>query len=400
MKLKISKIFLCYFFCLLVFFEPTYFSYTVANIVFDCANIAIFVILLSYYIFAKKISTFFVLFACTRFIVLLSTIIHNGDIRGWCSNIIILLGTIILTEIAVKKNLKNTLDIIIGALSVYLYANLFTILMFPQGMDYMGRAWLMGYKSEFGKYCLAYLIILTVRAYYKKKIDCFYILGWIMSFMTVIVGQTATGLMGLIIFAFCLFATNGNSRIFNINMYYIYSILCYVFAVIINNFGVFSVVIENYLKKTLTFSGRTIIWENAFKRLSEHPIWGLGYQPYEIMYRLLGGNPNYSDCHSFYINLLFYGGSVTMLIFVVILYFLAAKIRKNENSKITNVFSAGIFAFLIVFVFEGSSKPSFWLVLSLAFTLLDDKFVMCFSNLSFGKLFLKTLFKKRKNENV
>lgn len=90
--------------------------------------------------------------------------------------------------------------------------------------------------------------------------------------------------------------------------------------------------IGNYFGKDGSFSGRDKIWAKAIKYFLENPIVGYGIEPAEQVWDKIGQ----THCHNIFIELLYTGGIIALVLFAAVLYL--------YRPKKTNTFSSYIFA--------------------------------------------------------
>lgn len=352
---------------ILIMFKPTYFDLNAFDDLFNGIAIIFFVLYAFKYLKSGKYSLIFILFMITRIIVLMSTYRASGDARGWIKNIIYLSLTFMFIESEGVKNIKDLLLSLYCALSIYTIINLISIMLFPEGLPGYMRFYFWGFKSELGKYMIVYLVVTFLWCLYFGKSIGWAIIGIILSMITCYLTNTSTGIMGILIFVLAFILSLRFQMLTNVYIYYIVAGCIFISATVINNMGFFSSFIETVLHRSATsFTGRTIIWKNAIAQINRFPLFGVGQLQYERMWQTLGGNVNYSDCHSFYLNLAFYGGFVSVALFIIMLFIVAKNINMYRSNIAFLICNAGILAYLVVFVFEGSSKPSFWVVLLLA----------------------------------
>lgn len=112
--------------------------------------------------------------------------------------------------------------------------------------------------------------------------------------------------------------------------------------------------IEKVLKKDITFSGRIYIWEQAIDYMKGwHWIFGNGLNSGMLFY--LGSNWTADTAHSQYLNLLFYFGVPSLLLYTATLLYQfrrASRIKKEKSKRI-------ITATLIAIIVMGVSTTTF-----------------------------------------
>ena len=372
-KKDINRI-IVFMFITAIIFKPYYFD---LSIIGDIIN-AIGVVLFAYYTYKiiKKKSGNEILYLtiAIRVIYLISAIKSAGDVVGVIRDSIFILLAIEFVIIESKRDLKCFITAVYGMMWIYSIINLLMLISSPQGINGHLRFYFWGFKNELGKYLMVYMLFSCLYVFMLRKNRFHIVMSFAVSLLTSILANTSTGIAGCLLFLISSvigFALKDKNRI---NIYYIFTTVVFFIATILNSistFSTFSYVIENILNRSASeLSGRTIIWRNAIQAIVQSPFLGVGQLQYDRMWRTLGGNLNYSDCHSFYLNMAFYGGLVSIALFVLIMLKLIVKMNAKCN-EIIGICNAAIFSFTIMFIFEGSSKPSFWLCIGIAYSLCD-----------------------------
>ncbi len=108
-------------------------------------------------------------------------------------------------------------------------------------------------------------------------------------------------------------------------------------------------IIVGVFQKTATF-GRDIIWRTAWHYIAESPILGLGYETRE----LLAEKIRYTHMHNKWLDVLYVGGGIGLLVFIAILTVLAVKMSAYRRRQEIRLLSAGLAGYFILFLTEGS----------------------------------------------
>jgi len=118
--------------------------------------------------------------------------------------------------------------------------------------------------------------------------------------------------------------------------------------------------ITNNLNRDITLTGRTIVWSEAIKRIQESPILGYGIRNVEDLIILIKGTIHTSDCHNFYINILFQGGIINTFVYIILFYLIVKKLDYLRSNRIIMILSLTLFSFLIIFITECFYYPAMW----------------------------------------
>ena len=114
--------------------------------------------------------------------------------------------------------------------------------------------------------------------------------------------------------------------------------------------NIFSFLIVNILKKDLTFSNRTYIWDYIINYIKSKPIFGYGIQESSIRYNISNVYQAY-HAHNLILELLYRGGFVLLIIFVYMVYLTVRKLKNNDNN-LSRFFMWSMFVYAIMLLTE------------------------------------------------
>ena len=123
------------------------------------------------------------------------------------------------------------------------------------------------------------------------------------------------------------------------------------FVVFLRQFAFYEDLLSSF-GKDLTFTGRTIIWDQALERIAQNPVFGGGHiSPYG--YETLG-NETWSSAssHNFYLDVLLETGIVGIAIVLLILLKLTHDIDRCDNRSMSQCFAILFFCFLLCYDFD------------------------------------------------
>ena len=102
------------------------------------------------------------------------------------------------------------------------------------------------------------------------------------------------------------------------------------------------------LKRDVSFTNRTIIWDYAIKAIYNKPLIGWGRTFEETRRIVLRG----TSAHNQFLNILFEGGFVLLLFFIIWILFMSKGIKKCTNKKVKIVLLAALTSYLIMWIAE------------------------------------------------
>lgn len=349
---------------LLPFFKLSAFEFIpklhIIDTLFDIARIVSFAIIIVLYLNGRKLSRMLVCIILYQFALLFSTAMNDGNY--W--KLAVSCGTVIsfcmITELAVKKNsrlyFKTVLDIYIP-LSVI---NLLTVLIFPGGIakdDYYGNIYyLLGSRNGFPPL----LIPLLIYAFVYSSISGRKITGKVFFFTavvsaTILITWSATGVAGLVLFLlFVLFVYGKKSAMLfdSLNLAVIY-IAAFLGIIVFRLQSAFSFIIEDLLHKSISFTGRTDIWDIAIMLIKRSPV--IGYGVYEG-HGLIFIRGQYYYAHNAVLEVLLQGGVLSLVFYLLIFVIAASVLYKYRKLKASQILSFGIFTVMVMMLMEAYSN--------------------------------------------
>lgn len=353
-----KKIF--YYFILIPFFKPGYFeTIGILDIIFNLWRVVSSGIIVLVYMKNNKASKFMIYLFLFQIILLYSTIINSGDIVRMVMYIAMNLGICAVIELGLMYNKEMFIESFYKLINLIVWINFILFIIFPNGIytNAAGRGNFIDIDNLIAPVLIVAILISIICSYIKfKKIKGKYIITIIISVITIILVWPATavvalfGSLGLIIV-----------NIISKKIYTIFNIYTYLGLYVLSFFGFvifqfqnkFSLIIETLLGKSLTFSGRTIIWENFIEVLkqSEYLKWiGRGVQPSNTLYVHKFGMSTH--LHNQIFNIILESGFIGLLLFTIIIVIVVKVLYKNRCVYLSKVLSAILFGFFVLMLME------------------------------------------------
>lgn len=350
MKINLKKI--GYMLIIMPFFLPSYFylNQTFASVI-KLYKYSMFLILILLYIKKRviiskpgKIILIYLLF-----------ILIMGAINNYVSlDIILSIFLCLLFEYGLKDKENKFLESLYNVLEIFIYVNLITVLLYPNGMYvYAGYSanWLLGYKNPMVRLFLpACAIGLLISKKKKGKISIRALSLLIVSFITVILVDSSTGVMGLIIFVTVLIITQMKFFDKYITLYRGFISYLIVNFLVITGLAekYIGFLIEGILHRSMTFTGRTTTWERAGEIISKNIMTGIGDYPPDMMLSAIGG----SHPHNYFLYILLQTGIIGVMILLYTTKVTDRIIATVSDKKSCNIIIATIIAFYVMGITE------------------------------------------------
>lgn len=345
MKIRIGKknLFFLYLTLDIMLISPEYFSYIpYFSKFYGYGSILVCIFLLIFYLLQQKIFKNKILCSLGIFYLcmLISTIINSGTlyIQSQIQEFIKCFGMISMVSYGIKKHKYEFLLSLTVVLSVYTYINFLSVLIFPAGIFKVilsnNAHWFLGHKNLFiNIYLLAIIVNIEFDFLRAKKISINLIMLFITSLYSLYYVSAVTSIIVEFIcgLGYIFYIFMGNNKI-NISIKY-----AYIAAIVLN---LVLIVFESlqlrssvaiFLGKDISFTGRTIIWENAISWIKKSPVIGWGFEDVRDISYKLGGNINFVNCHNFFLDVIYKGGFIAFVVLLIFFMSVYSEFRVLEE---------------------------------------------------------------------
>lgn len=354
-KIDLESIFLL--FLLIPFLKfPDYIVGTSINNLFDIYKMLSSLILLILTFKKGKISQLTICFIVFEFLLLFSTLINGTTGKYWTqiTQMLSVIGIFLYCDYFIPKNPEKFLSVVSKYICFIAFLSSITMFMYyPHGM-YIDFRYDRNYYF-FGLDNIAFftfyigLIMLIVHSKYKYgKVNMktyLFILFMIISYVYV---NSTTAYCALI--ALFLGTILIEKKVLKVS--YKFSVISMVlFCLSICLFGMqnyFGNFLQNVLGKSLTLTGRTLIWERSIDYIIEQPVFGYGLEFGSTMITKVGFN----HIHNIFIENLYKGGIVLTFVYFFSLFKIGNKVKEHKKTLIYSLFSLFLFIFLFICQFD------------------------------------------------
>lgn len=357
------------------FFYPMIFNYTLGSI-----QTLIVVISLIYSLFQvlkmikrNRMSNELLVIIIFEIWMLITTLLNfnlneSYDYIIWGRNALLTIGLALYIEKEASKNPQELIKSLYLLFSLYVYINFILIILFPEGLiiksDYyninnykfniVNNIYFLGHRNNTLLVFMPAMIISQLyHSLYDRKLFSHFLLITTVLCEAIYVGS-ASGIVGCFLLA-VYFVGLHISKIKNIllkltSLNLVISYIIIFFAIVVFRLQeLFSYIIENILHRSVHFTGRTGLWDNAIKLIRESPIYGYGTHA--------GGNIIFFNyrvwyAHNYIYDLLIQGGFISIVIIIVFIVNILIKIKRCKDSLLTSILSWGMFSLGIVALVE------------------------------------------------
>lgn len=346
---------------ILPYFKPASLEFISPNLdeIFNICRIFSFIFSVSIYLYNRNYSKMLICLTLYQLVLLISTILNNGDY--W--RLAVSCGTIIsfsmLTEVVLKQNPQIFFNSIAFLYFILIPLDLILYLIYPGGF---GRSsyynaniyYFLSIRNGFAPLFIPIIVCLCIYSAFKnKKITCMTWITILCGSLRLLMTWSATGVVSwfiLIMYIIFLYRKFIGRFIDILKYYFVFLTfqICFVFLRIQEHF---SYIIEVMLHRSLTFTGRTEIWDYAYLLIKQSPV--LGYGVYEGHGLIPRGNLYYYS-HNGILEVLLQGGFIGLIIFFMLFIIAAIPLYKHRTHYIVGIISTGIFSLLVIMLAEAT----------------------------------------------
>lgn len=223
--------------------------------------------------------------------------------------------------LALKYNYRKTVKRLAYLLSILVFINFLTIIMFPGGMYFNGN-----YENYFLGYDNGHVVVFmptlfftlenaTLRNRYALMISM-----WVFVFASAIICKSGVTLAGIGVLAFLLCIIRFpvvRKFLFNWKTVIIVVIGVF-FAVIVFRMQLnYRDLIMQYFGKDVTFTGRTILWDRAFEYIKESPWLGTGDNTEANLGMFQLNTQRITYAHNEFLDVLVRSGAIGLVLYIL-----------------------------------------------------------------------------------
>lgn len=319
-------------------------------------------------------------------IILLSAFINKNLNDGSMINVVSILGICILTDCYMRsRNTANFLAVIVAILGVYIFINLFSMLIYPEGMYVDSRGWetnyFLGYRNLHIYVYLPFILVYTIYQYirYGKVNLSFYGMCMVILISAAISNSITTLLaIALITVLIYLFGRFALLKRINIFMVFLFSFLLSLAMVFFNIQNIFSNFIVGTLGKSTTLSDRNRIWLVCLAMIQKQPFLGYGNFSLRNVLRYM----NITQAHNQYIDFFLRGGIVLFVFFSILIFKLSRKLSQVKDTQLHNIILITWIGYFVLFITEARPDDVYmWMLVIITFYI---KEIVCKCNFGVG----------------
>ncbi len=368
MKIMINKrsIKLVLFYILMLFsyfqFDSLNYLYTPLLSVYKFFHYISFFIILILFIQNRKFSKIIIYMMLYLIILFFASVFNGQSISQILNYLITIISLCLITDYGIRNHTKEYLTALAIILNFLMIINFITIILYPSGMYINSTGykqnWILGYKNSHILYLLPCVTVNFVLSFKNKgRLDLKNYLLFTICLISIIVVNSSTGIVGMMIILLYLILKKFVDKSKLINSYsslFIY-LVSFVSIMILKVQNLFKFLIVDILKKDLTFTGRTYIWDSVLKSIKSNP-FGYGNVTYQY-------NKYIFTTHNTIFDILYKTGILGFMIYILILFETSKALYNNKTDKISKFLSVILLAYFVIMLTEAYNINYYFFIL-------------------------------------
>lgn len=367
-----SKTFV-FIFSIVLFLSSCYIDKVPFSFILDYISIGLSLLVISLYIIRFKFSKSTIALLLFIVLILFSTLLNDAaSVNIFIKSFMKIVSLALFIDWVIEYNSKNIIRGLYYSLYIVILINFLTIVIYPNGL-YSGsyiNNWFLGYDNTHIFWYIPALVLSLINLKFKgKKIDILTIVLFVIISYSVYYCFSANSVVAYTLFLAYLFLNKYINKFVNSKVCFIAFLLLFIFIVILRVQNIFSWLIVDILHKDLSFTGRTIVWDNTIKLIKEKFVFGYGMEEGIIVSQKLG-NAHYVHAHNTLLDVLYKGGIIALVPFMSYIYLSILKLYKKRENEIAKMVSFAVFSLLLMMLFEARETAiGFYIIFSISYNI-------------------------------
>lgn len=282
------------------------------------------------------------------FSFVVATILTNGNVLKSLSAVMPQICYLLYADIMLHKKAKKYVDAFSKLIAFYIIINAVTLILFPDGIgmflpgyDFLrvdSRMNWLGLDNGYIKYFLVAIVVFSFSLREKPK---YRNILFLIMLITMVYVWSGTGIVCLVIMLLYIFFISKKQIVKYVNYWICTAIglISYLGIVIFRVADLFADFIVGYLGKDVTFTGRTLLWDQALLLVSKHPLIGYGVYDYDLL--VSSANGQAYSAHNTILQMMLMGGVLSLFCFIMIILLAGRNLSafrsvNNQNLSIEN----------------------------------------------------------------
>lgn len=297
--------------------------------------------------------------------------LNNGDtvfgpaIYSWAVDWFPLIGTVCVIYVFHEKFAWELIWGFFFASGIYLMLNMAFICIQGFGINPI-KTLPFGYMNVTFRIAIpCFVCAFAISVRYKRGYCLLPVFVYLVCFLQILIAYSATSFCAFIVMGIlALVSLKKRTRKFLNSLTYSISYIVVTFSVVVLRVqNLMGPVISVILRKDVTFTGRTILWDQAFQKLfGWHFFTGYGNDYYWRILEWKGALQKHA--HNEVLNMLMLGGIFAFASMATMVVVAIRRLYKQRFQDIANVFAIGLAGFLVIAIAEIGLSPGLMFVLA------------------------------------
>ena len=352
------------------------------------------------YILEKKYSKFsFILLIFMIAGIVVSILGEKSSLKLFIKSYYKIIAISLMTELGIRTECKKTLGILSRVLFILVLVNFYTIIRYQIGKPIFGynlNNWFFKYDNIHILFFLPAIIVsmISLKLQKENKIMNFVLISMITYQVYYCFSANTVVVYTLLLIYLLFYKVIDGFKVFSPKNYFYIFFIIFIGIVIFRVQDILSWLIVDILGKDLTFTGRTIIWNEIMEYIKIKPILGYGFETTDIISAKLGSRA-FTHAHNTLLDLMYKCGIVLAGIFVYLLNIVIKQLEKHKNDKISKHVAFAMLCMFIMMNFEArEDRIGLYIILVLGYNI---KYIInCMNERSIEEERLK--YDKKNNE--
>lgn len=304
----------------------------------------------------------------------------------------------LLIEVLAIYSPVNGLHCLYGYFSACVLINTLTFFLVPNGMwndaERHINYFLGDDNSGYSYYIVASILAMINCKYINKRVTVVSVIVWISGFIFAFGGHIGSGMICQAILSMLFLIYHFRWLRKKIKARYVLYVALGGFLLLVIFRSSIIEPIAAAVGKSVTLTGRTIIWDNLLKSIKERWLLGFGIRSNEMFNSII--NTIFGSAHNYILQIIFWGGISAAILFALMVFFACKVPKKDYQSDYCKFVIIGlIVVFVRLLVESGVSIHLYMLLTMLAYSheivsSLQSSSKTCNSVIIFPKVVIKS----------
>lgn len=308
-------------------------------------------------------------------IVGVSTLFNQGNMSTWVTDWLPRLSVVLIVATCAKRYMTEVLRAFFFASTFYLLCNL--VFIFQNGGLQFDSLEYTHYGYRNVTYRIAIPAFICSLLLDNLEGSRFSVRSWTVYFVALcqmLVGYSATSVCAFVIVGLLVLLSQWSPMrlVFNGATYVALSAAAFLGVVVARIQDKLAFFIEGVMHRTVTFTGRTFIWDASMQLLSNSHFF-TGYGASYIWNSIVVNGQAYMHAHNEVLHILMSGGVFALLAFVFLIALVVRRLFNDRNALSSAYLSAGICGLLTIGLVESLLTPVFLFLLAVGYYWNDNE---------------------------